>query len=90
MVCESEDEAIEFTKLLASLGKTWNGGESYIRNTNYDHDREGYRFNNPSGGMHARAEFYEDDKEQYNILYWRNFRDDLLPAKIEYDITSFL
>lgn len=90
MICESYDEASEFTELLHSFGKKWHGGASYLETINYDHNKEGYRFNNPSGGLHDRAEYYEDNEERYNILYWRDFRGDSLPDKIEYDITSFL
>lgn len=70
MHCVTEEEALSFCEYLHSVGRRWNGGESYINKSNFGQYKDGilYCFNK---GTHCNLAYAI--MEGYKILEWSMF-----------------
>ena len=80
MHCTTLIEAKSFLAYLNGIGKTWNGGRSYI---NYEQwhiqeDNTAYAFNE---GKYAGADWYKE--HGYTVLEWSDFMYDTPAGKID-------
>lgn len=80
MHCKTQIEATSFTAHLTSIGKTWNGGGSYIHNNHWRDNEEDtcYDFNM---GMYCNFGYFKDN--DYTILEWSDFMYDTPAGKID-------
>lgn len=81
MHCKTLREARSFLAHLVSLGRTWNGGESYLGCANWSdkHEEEtAYAFNE---GRYANFEWYKN--HGYQILEWSDFIYDTPCGRID-------
>ena len=93
MHCKTEEEAIEFCKVLHEDGRTWANGESYAGNTYWKWgSTEGlfYEFNT---GEYGRTDYFEE-RSDYTILEWEDFtiisRETIVYKLSGYDVETAL
>ena len=81
MHCKTLREAKRFLAHLTSIGKAWNGGDSYIGREHWlgaNEENTGYEFN---AGRYGNIEFY--NTHGYTVLEWSDFMYDTPAGKID-------
>ena len=67
--CSTEEQAIDFCRRMHEHGLTWNSGESYLKNTNWD--RYGKKQCYTSYGAYSSLGYYTGNN--YTILEWSDY-----------------
>ena len=67
--CSTEEQANDFCKQMHEHGMTWNNGESYLENTNWNRSEKKQCYT--GYGTYSNLEYYKNNN--YTILEWSDY-----------------